>query len=128
MKNPNKADLKTVVKTVREIVRQRPDVRYQAKHVCSYISGACTDGSVGCLIGQALVKLGVEIELGESTKRISDVAHVFCDDATQELSKYNNVASVWLMHVQSAQDREEPWIDCVTYADTSAGRTEGIIP
>lgn len=128
MKNPNKVDIKTLVKTVREIVRKRPDVIYEAKHTCSYIAGNCTDGSVGCLIGQALVKLGVTFDADETTKRISTLVQPFRDDSTDEAKKYNDVARDWLQHVQCAQDRKEAWIDCITYADTHAGRTEGLVP
>ena len=128
MKNPNKVDMKTLVKTVRDIVRERPDVRYQAQRACSYIAGNCTDGSVGCLIGQALVKLGVTFDADETTKRISTLVQPFCDDSTDELRKYNNAANTWLAHVQSAQDHKEVWIDCVTYADADVGRTEGLVP
>ena len=128
MKNPNKVTLKTLVKTVRDIVRERPDVMYTAKYVCSYTEGTCTDSSVGCLIGQALVKLGVTFDNDETTKRISTLIQPLCDDSTRELMKYNNAASIWLAHVQSAQDRKEVWSDCITDADISVGRTEGLVP
>lgn len=49
-----------LVSKVREIAKSRPNTVYTGTHRgCEYNAGECSDGSIGCLFGQAMKELGV---------------------------------------------------------------------
>jgi hypothetical protein len=47
-----------LIAEVRRLAAERGDVRYLPEH-CRYTEGSCSDGSCGCVIGQALLNIGV---------------------------------------------------------------------
>lgn len=101
-------------KRVREIAEQRPDVRYPHTQ-CFYSRGKCLDESTGCLIGQALADLGVDMAAlnkleEDATYGVHDLYREHSDDPlTGDFT--------WLKRVQTNQDRGETWGECVKWAD-----------
>ena len=48
-----------LIKAVKELVKESPDNTYDSSGgQCYYAKGHCKNGSVGCLFGQALRKIG----------------------------------------------------------------------
>lgn len=114
---------KQLVAKVREIVSLRPGVKYKPDEVrdpdnpghvsCLYGKGTCSDGSEGCIFGQALVALGVDrgsLDDGEILGEISEVLDSL-DIAD------NNGMDEWCMVVQKRQDEGKSWGEAVAIAD-----------
>ncbi len=98
--------LDLLVAEVRKIVAERPDVSYDGG--CRYDSGVCSDGTVGCLIGQALGAIGWDLYPENSGELISNLL---------EEAGYDDFRVSWCRMVQSEQDCMSAWGGCVNYAD-----------
>lgn len=105
-----------IVKSVREIVAERPEVSYL--HVyCHYTQKDASDGSCGCLMGQAIIKRYPELE--EKLKKTDNRA---CVPGIKylliEVLKFEELVGVdWLVRVQALQDSGATWGRCVQLAD-----------
>jgi hypothetical protein len=79
-----------------------------------YTKGKCSDGSFGCIFGQALQNLTIDQDLLQKhdTKRISNLLPLIID-----LSCSNITALDWCRVVQSAQDSGISWINAINSAD-----------
>lgn len=49
-----------IFKATRELIESSPSNKYMGD--CSYSRGECTDGSVGCVIGQAILKVNPDFD------------------------------------------------------------------
>jgi hypothetical protein len=116
--------VESLVTLVRELAIARPETVYRpcwseksnSMGRCSYLAGACSDGSVGCLLGQALLALGF------TTDHLQPVNHLGIKEALEKLHPcqltdhdYDQVR--WLETVQSAQDNGQTWQEAVERAD-----------
>ena len=117
-----------IVREVRALAAERPEHIYYApqRDNCSYVCDAsgCTPEH-GCIVGQALVRLGVpqallaEIEVREGQDAISNMPPIVSNYGVGvELVVEQEV--YWLSRVQAHQDRAVPWGESVALAD--AGR------
>ena len=110
-----------IVREIRTLAQERPDYVYEGvgdTSTCSYVTGA--DGGPGCLVGQALQRLGVpretlaevegDIDLngGLGVRRL----------LTALLGPVHLQRAVsWIERVQDAQDSGSRWHDAVASAD-----------
>jgi len=107
-------DVATLKGHVRRLAEEHPDNVYNKPDgigPCVYGSGTCTDGSVGCIVGQGLKAMGVDPValdeyVGEEPSGIDDIL----DDA-------GLARDPWLSDVQAAQDEGRTWARAVRYAD-----------
>lgn len=103
--------LQKLIETVRELAKENPNNAY-IRSVCYYNKGECTNGTVGCIFGQAMRKLGVsEDELNKfGCKPISDIFR-------QNHIGYDPLFFTWCEMVQQSQDSGKEWGQCVKEAD-----------
>jgi hypothetical protein len=113
-----------LVGKVRELASARPDNVYRAgpsgqsspPTKCTYLGGTCTDGTVGCLVGQALLAIGYTAE------QLQPVDQLGIEEAIEKMlpceltdDEYDKVR--WLESAQNAQDNGSPWKEAVRIAD-----------
>lgn len=84
---------------------------------CSYLTGS--EGK-GCIVGQALVNLGVSTEFlaeaeGEHALRVLHRLGLVESDSQFEAEQ--SVEALWVLEVQSNQDLHRAWADAVRLAD-----------
>ena len=116
--------IEDLVSKVRELAVARPETIYQPSPTgqatptirCSYLAGTCSDGTVGCLLGQALVAVGYTAE------QLRAVDLLGIEEAIEKLlpceltdEEYRRVR--WLESVQNAQDNGHPWGEAIRIAD-----------
>ena len=99
--------LDSLVAEVRKIAVERPDTIY-CGGPCYYDSGECNDGSVGCLIGQALSAVDWSIYNPGQDSTISVLLGV---------KGFEGSRVDWCRRVQQMQDNGRTWGECITYAD-----------
>ncbi len=99
--------LDQLIETVRKIARERPDVTSDTK-TCMYESGVCSDGSVGCLFGQAFEAMG--------WKPYDPVASQTIDKVLNGEVGYGGKV-YWCADVQEVQDCGVPWGEAVRQVD-----------
>lgn len=112
-----------IIQAIRELVETSPDNVYQKQfsdNRCFYTQGSCSDGSTGCIIGQALLKLGVDRDelkkhdliecpvTGQPFPAIH-VVNIFIPDLPYNVLSFCN-------DIQSTQDRENTWKDAFNFA------------
>lgn len=102
-------------KQILALVKRFPDNVYKPYgkyHNCSYTKGKCTNGSKGCLFGQALIKLKVDPDkLKKLDREIRPI-----DNLLDQLGiKYTEKQRQWLMAVQDGQDKKLTWKDALRY-------------
>ena len=109
---------------VRELAAARPETVYRPWPTgqsspmtrCSYLSGACSDGTVGCLLGQALLAIGFTAERLQPVDLLA-IVEVIEKLLPIELSKEDRQRVRWLESVQNAQDNGCPWREAIDIAD-----------
>jgi len=111
--------MNVLVEKVRELVDAHPDNVYTrpksskwGNSGCSNTAGVCTDGSEGCLIGQALKALGFPVEDFENNGVWSLYNH-------KHLEPFNvgQREGEWLCRAQARQDGGNTWGEAVKNAD-----------
>lgn len=116
---------KKVVKRVREIAKENPDFIYTDQGAndseCSYLGRSMSEPNVGqgCIVGQALLDLGVTRE--EMVE--AEIEGVPGYEVLEYLgieSKFKH--NIFLDYVQESQDDGETWKEAVEYADNEVGR------
>jgi hypothetical protein len=104
-----------VIAEVRKLAAEKPDNCYvptDAWGGCCYDKGQCTDGSVGCIFGQALQRLGRPITgCGSITQALCDSR--WFEPLTIDLD--NEVE--WCKLVQQYQDANLSWGKAVESAN-----------
>lgn len=98
---------KQLIKTVLKLGEDRPDNVYskpEDSDFCHYDRGKCTDGSTGCIMGQALRQLGVEATLNGAIDTLLTMLDVQMTEAERTA----------LVDVQQRQDLEIPWGTAIT--------------
>ena len=101
-----------LVQTVRKLAADYPDAVYQGTdRGCFYTIGECGPGN-GCIVGQALQKLGYELEGFDEQKGVGIgilIARLEIPCSCQDKD--------WLIFVQDYQDMGKPWKEAVKLAD-----------
>lgn len=116
LKDVQIADL---ISEVRKLVSEHPDNIYRGlgsdpnHNNCSYSSGTCTDGSCGCIFGQAFKRLGVDVMQLDDTRSI----YAVINDNDIPCAKEDKS---WCGVVQSNQDAGDTWGKAVEKADKLA--------
>ncbi len=102
-----------LVAKVREIAKSRPDtIYYGTEQGCEYNAGLCSDGSIGCLFGQAMKELGeTYLEYG------GFIDSVLCRRDNLNIAKHGDVKVSWCLKVQNNQDSGTDWGTCIKSAD-----------
>lgn len=104
-----KLTIEKLVTMVRAIAFARPETYYLEKK-CQYAIGKCSDGTVGCLFGQAFKELKVKRNFGANAgiSLVIDKLDVACSRHQRE----------WCSYVQHYQDHRNTWGDAIHMADT----------
>lgn len=89
---------------VRRKINESPNVVYNRPEggiMCQYDSGVCSDGSVGCIWGQAFRELGLvdDLHLNQSLVTYFDLHDIPVD----------RLSLAWAAAVQAGQDRGLSW-------------------
>lgn len=97
---------------VRELAAKSPDNIYKPDESrqynqyvsCFYNEGKCSDGSIGCIIGQAIKALDEEFfeKIKKSVCGVSDIVYG---------------KTKWLQSVQAFQDKGNTWGKCIELSD-----------
>jgi hypothetical protein len=106
-----------LVTKVRKLGLARPHTVYLSDAGCNYADGNCSDGTTGCLLGQALLELGYS---AGQLRRLDEMPISSVAIVLEALLKTDNlpVDKVrWLRRVQDAQDVEVAWGEAVRAAD-----------
>jgi hypothetical protein len=98
-----------LIAKVRELAKERPSNKYLNKP-CFYLKGNCSDNTIGCIFGQALVALGYSFV--ESGAMNIDVLLQKKFDFALTLKQ-----RVWICRVQVNQDADKTWAQSVQEAD-----------
>jgi hypothetical protein len=106
-----------IIEKVRELAKKVPDNKYNRDKndrplsgQCSYETGLCTDGSIGCIFGQAALALGLRLVGGIA------IDHVFSSRQITTETRLNRKIS-WCCAVQRYQDTGNTWAKAVEQAD-----------
>lgn len=103
------------VKAVRELAAENPNFIYEApgeNRTCLYVH----EGDGSCLIGQALLRVGVPLNTVAGFDETAANLPVAANEALLSLG-YSGAVSEWAGYVQSLQDRRELWAESVALAD-----------
>ncbi len=107
-----------IIADVRKTAAERPSVVYLDKD-CRYAAGNCSDGSIGCIFGQVLSNLGVDVKEYDATDNgygeniVPDINHILNED-----SFVGNERDIhWCDLVQEYQDSGLSWEEAVKTAD-----------
>ena len=111
-----------LIQQVRQLAQDAPTNLYEGnkdKMGCSYVKGPCSNGSVGCIIGQALILCDESLteylsHEDRSTKQFELLHDIMFEDGMIELSLED---IEWIGDVQSRQDDGETWGDAVSKTD-----------
>lgn len=113
-----------IIAEVRKIVQVRPDVTYNPGiGGCKYANGICSDNTVGCLFGQALSNLGVDVKRFDKYpitqhKHDSTATYVPAIDKILTNEFEGSAQEInWCAKVQEQQDGGAYWKDAVKEAD-----------
>lgn len=97
-----------VIAEVRRLAAESPDCVYESPDGdCHYQRGECSNGSVGCIWGQALRRWGI---IDESRERAAVLVSRYGAGLSDQQHE-------WVHAVQEFQDRGESWGDAVKAAD-----------
>lgn len=112
-----------IIAEVHKIVQLRPDVSYDpGVGECKYADGTCSDNSVGCLFGQVLSNLGIDVNrfdnypvsdrpecMSTYIPSINKILEKEFEGTEEEIN--------WCAKVQEKQDDGLCWEDAVYAAD-----------
>ena len=95
-----------LIAKVKELVKASPENRYEA-NPCRYCTGKNTNGSVGCLFGQALRALGMP---NEQLIKFDMNLHNLIGEMLPTIGiECNESERKWLTIVQRYQDQHFAW-------------------
>lgn len=117
-----------IIAEVRKIVKERPDVYYNPDGMCKYSEGVCSDGSIGCIFGQAFTNLGINAKkfdqypvpegmLNYGKNYIPGIDHIL----RHEFNCEDILELEWCGTVQNGQDGNLSWKEAVLEADRELG-------
>lgn len=101
---------------IRSLVAESPDNRYQClpgggpNGTASYSQGKCTNGSLGCLIGQGIIRAGGTLPAeADELFSLGELIQLPGMDGTDD--------EQWFYDLQGAQDSGHTWKDSLEIAD-----------
>lgn len=113
-----KITFKQIEKKVRELAKRSPNNVYDKDEEygsCFYSTGKCSDGSMGCIFGQALTVLGVNAAFFDN---LDKGASPYIDTVLDTLKiKTTPKQENWALLVQDSQDGQLSWKEAVECAD-----------
>lgn len=109
-----------LISEIRKLASEHPDNVYEKTDglLCSYSRGTCTDGSRGCIFGQAFKRLGIDIPRKFDDRTIHGLLDGHNLGSTDELN--------WCNAVQLKQDTGWTWSNAVSYADRNYSLKTGV--
>ena len=112
--NGQEIDVDALVQAVRDLAKESPENIYLpalSGENCRYSTGQCDNGSCGCIVGQALARIGLDPasfeEMGNSPSASKVVGALS--------GKWG--PGTWLRCVQQAQDSGRRWAIAIEVAD-----------
>lgn len=97
-------DLPRLIRTVIRFATERPDNVYinvsGNNDSCSYLHGTCTDGTCGCIFGQALIEQGYNVDPEFDASDFNAITQLLTNEG-HKLSKHKER---WLLAFQRKQD------------------------
>lgn len=110
-----------VIGEVRRLAKEAPDNKYERvdgvdidgnvyNKACFYDKGDCSDGTVGCIFGQAFTRLGLSVKGNMHIRSLLFSIGI----------ESNSEEQVWCGHVQVTQDKGSTWREAVDSADELA--------
>ncbi len=115
--------VESLVQKVRELAAASPENLYRKpnedKPYCSYHSGLCTNGSIGCIMGQALRLLGFDDERLVRCDGHGSIKEVLGSEQIPNASDDTDRGALawWLREVQGKQDTGFSWGQAVAEID-----------
>ena len=115
--SPPAFEVADVIREVTALANEFPDNRYNKPTeeppegevaTCRYDKGICTNGSVGCIFGQALRKLGYY------TDKVMPILNLLRDELKLSISEEENV---WCWRMQKTQDNGNTWVESLRRAN-----------
>jgi len=132
--NTTLESLEALVKTVRQLADTYPDFAYvpatqpNNESRCAYNTGGCDKypGLSGCIIGQAVRKLNVDIPANMNLVGVQPILLLLPGVTATELKSEVNVVKIaaWLQTVQAYQDSEKSWASAVSLADAEKNKNK----
>lgn len=108
---------KLIEQEVRRLAKEAPNNIYtmdNASQSCSYTKGICSDGSIGCIFGQAIKAIGLAntpaLLYGKDTTSIRELLQ-------EIIGRPSFYFVMWCEKVQNAQDSLHPWARAIKIAD-----------
>lgn len=113
-----------IIKAIQALVAKSPDNVYDGGDGnCYYARGVCTDGSIGCIIGQALLAEGYsQYEVEKFDNQTNGLTAL---DVLRRL-EYDENEAKFAQLCQESQDRGEKWVDAfdnALYAIENEGKS-----
>lgn len=108
--------MNAIERAIRELAEQFPDNKYLnplESCGCLYEEGFCSNGSQGCIVGQAIKHAGFTVPVGADNMPLGKLLR-----DTQPNISSDEVS--WVRSVQYLQDRKYTWGEAVAITD---GRT-----
>jgi hypothetical protein len=118
-------NLSTIFWTVTRLAMANPDTKYKKDTLgsgpnCKYAAGECSNGTVGCIIGQALKASGVTLKPEWDTGN-GNTASAIIDDLIEERiieePEQTGRYKIWLDDVQGSQDTGDTWQEALNHAN-----------
>lgn len=114
-----------IIKTVKDLALASPENKYNRPNPnpngCSYVHGVCTNGSTGCIFGQALQSLGFSAEDLLTLERYGLNSFECTTGISWLLGKLEisvpPAHEQWMLNAQQMQDFGNTWIECIANAD-----------
>ena len=111
-----------LIQTVRQLANDNPTNCYEGNkdgQGCCYARGKCSNGTIGCILGQAMIACDHEVteyisDKERQTKQFELLYESMINEGLIEMSRQD---MIWCSEVQKYQDDGETWADAVAYAD-----------
>lgn len=107
-----------IIATVRKLAADSPNNVYSRPggidSVCKYFSGKCSNGSTGCIFGQAFLEL--ELDIDEDIDEDFGMGIVALLDIELNIEEEYHKKN-WCDKVQRVQDSELSWSEAIKRAD-----------
>ena len=110
--------IKELIEEVRRLVAESPDNAYTHAQ-CRYSIGACNNGSVGCLFGQALSNLGVDVVALDAMDSVPSILGILSHGNV--VGSCTELEKSWCNLTQQRKDMGLSWSEAIRGADDRYG-------
>lgn len=115
-------DVVELLNIIRKLATESPDAVYDLgddTKTCYYSKGECGKG-IGCIIGQALLKMGVDVELLDQIPSLGGIMNIR-QIINRHPYSFVNAPDYrwihWIHQIQIEQDLKHTWIYALREAD-----------